>query len=376
MDPQNAIEVRNMSKQFKVDYDKANTLKDKMLFWKKSHVEVHQVLKNINMNVRKGETVALIGTNGSGKSTLLKLMTKIIFPNKGTIETNGKLTSLLELGAGFHPDFTGRENIYFNASIFGLTRKEIDSRIQDIIDFSELGEFIDHPVRTYSSGMYMRLAFSVAINVDAEILLIDEILAVGDQHFQEKCYRKLKELKDSDKTIVIVTHSLDVVKELCDRAVWIYKGELRLDGDPIYVIDEYLKQVAIDHKEEKKKAIIEGKHHFKGAVFVDSPRDFATIKKSDEILTCRGWQISDHDDAILEIKLDENEITDITRSNRQDVFEAYQEAYAGDLDADNIGWEIQVDLKDFSVGQHKLNVQCVEPNGNLLAEKNIQFILE
>ncbi len=376
MDPQNAIEVRNMSKQFKVDYDKANTLKDKMLFWKKSHVEVHQVLKNINMNVRKGETVALIGTNGSGKSTLLKLMTKIIFPNKGTIETNGKLTSLLELGAGFHPDFTGRENIYFNASIFGLTRKEIDARIQDIIDFSELGESIDHPVRTYSSGMYMRLAFSVAINVDAEILLIDEILAVGDQHFQEKCYRKLKELKDSDKTIVIVTHSLDVVKELCDRAVWIYKGELRLDGDPIYVIDEYLKQVAIDHKEEKKKAIIEGKHHFKGAVFVDSPRDFATIKKSDEILTCRGWQISDHDDAILKIKLDENEITDITRSNRQDVFEAYQEAYAGDLDADNIGWEIQVDLKDFSVGQHKLNVQCVEPNGNLLAEKNIQFILE
>lgn len=376
MDPQNAIEVRNMSKQFKVDYDKANTLKDKMLFWKKSHVEVHQVLKNINMNVRKGETVALIGTNGSGKSTLLKLMTKIIFPNKGTIETNGKLTSLLELGAGFHPDFTGRENIYFNASIFGLTRKEIDARIQDIIDFSELGEFIDHPVRTYSSGMYMRLAFSVAINVDAEILLIDEILAVGDQHFQEKCYRKLKELKDSDKTIVIVTHSLDVVKELCDRAVWIYKGELRLDGDPIYVIDEYLKQVAIDHKEEKKKAIIEGKHHFKGAVFVDSPRDFATIKKSDEMLTCRGWQISDHDNAILEIKLDENEITDITRSNRQDVFEAYQEAYAGDLDADNIGWEIQVDLKDFSVGQHKLNVQCVEPNGNLLAEKNIQFILE
>ena len=375
MDPQNAIEVRNMSKQFKVDYDKANTLKDKMLFWKKSHVEVHQVLKNINMNVRKGETVALIGTNGSGKSTLLKLMTKIIFPNKGTIETNGKLTSLLELGAGFHPDFTGRENIYFNASIFGLTRKEIDARIQDIIDFSELGEFIDHPVRTYSSGMYMRLAFSVAINVDAEILLIDEILAVGDQHFQEKCYRKLKELKDSDKTIVIVTHSLDVVKELCDRAVWIYKGELRLDGDPIYVIDEYLKQVAIDHKEEKKKAIIEGKHHFKGTVFVDSPRDFATIKKSDEMLTCRGWQISDHDDAILEIKLDENEITDITRSNRQDVFEAYQEAYAGDLDADNIGWEIQVDLKDFSVGQHKLNVQCVEPNGNLLAEKKYSIYI-
>ena len=304
MNNENAIEVRNMSKRFKVDYDKAHTLKDKLLFWRKSHVEIHEVLKNINMDIKKGETVALIGTNGSGKSTLLKLMTKIIFPNEGTIETNGKLTSLLELGAGFHQDFTGRENIYFNASIFGLTRKEIDARIQDIIDFSELGEFIDHPVRTYSSGMYMRLAFSVAINVDAEILLIDEILAVGDQHFQDKCYRKLKELKDSDKTIVIVTHSLDVVKDLCDRAVWIYKGELKLDGDPIYVIDEYLKQVAIDHKEEKKKAIAQGKHRFKGAVFIDAPKDFITVKREQKELFCQGWHLSDHDDAILKITLE------------------------------------------------------------------------
>ena len=192
MDSRNAIEVRNMYKQFKVQYDKANTLKDKILFWnRENHKEIHKVLNNINLNIKKGESVALIGTNGSGKSTLLKLMTKIIFPTSGTIETNGKLTSLLELGAGFHPDFTGRENIYFNASIFGLTRKEIDDRINEIIEFSELGEFIDNPIRTYSSGMYMRLAFSVAINVDAEILLIDEILAVGDQHFQEKCFAKL-----------------------------------------------------------------------------------------------------------------------------------------------------------------------------------------
>lgn len=180
-------------------------------------------------------------------------MTKIIYPNEGTIETNGKLTSLLELGAGFHPDFTGRENIYFNAAVFGLTRKEIEKRVDDIIEFSELGDFIDNPIRTYSSGMYMRLAFSIAINVDAEILLIDEILAVGDQHFQDKCFDKLRELRDSEKTIVIVSHSLDTVKDLCNRAVWIYKGEFRLDGDPIYVIDEYLKQVKIDHKEEAKR---------------------------------------------------------------------------------------------------------------------------
>lgn len=376
MNNENAIEVRNMSKRFKVDYDKAHTLKDKLLFWRTSHVEIHEVLKNINMDIKKGETVALIGTNGSGKSTLLKLMTKIIFPNEGTIETNGKLTSLLELGAGFHQDFTGRENIYFNASIFGLTRKEIDARIQDIIDFSELGEFIDHPVRTYSSGMYMRLAFSVAINVDAEILLIDEILAVGDQHFQDKCYRKLKELKDSDKTIVIVTHSLDVVKDLCDRAVWIYKGELKLDGDPIYVIDEYLKQVALDHKEEKRKAIAEGKHHFKGAVFIDKPKDFAKVDKSKGSLYCEGWQISDHEDSILKITLDNNELNHFDRKNRQDVFDAYQEVYAGDMNPDTIGWEVSIDLTTLSLGNHKLLVQCLEPNGNILAEKSIQFILE
>ena len=376
MNNENAIEVRNMSKRFKVDYDKAHTLKDKLLFWKTSHVEIHEVLKNINMDIKKGETVALIGTNGSGKSTLLKLMTKIIFPNEGTIETNGKLTSLLELGAGFHQDFTGRENIYFNASIFGLTRKEIDARIQDIIDFSELGEFIDHPVRTYSSGMYMRLAFSVAINVDAEILLIDEILAVGDQHFQEKCYRKLKELKDSDKTIVIVTHSLDVVKDLCDRAVWIYKGELKLDGDPIYVIDEYLKQLALDHKEEKKKAIAEGKHRFKGAVFIDKPKDFVKVQQTSEVLKCHGWQISDHDDAVLKITVDGQVVDNVTRVNRQDVFEAYQEVYAGDMDPDTIGWQTSIDLTNLTLGNHRLLVQCLEPNGNILAEKSIQFVLE
>ena len=178
MKPENAIEIRNMYKSFKLQYDKPTTLKERLVFFSKQKKEYHEVLKDININIKKGETVALIGTNGSGKSTLLKLMTKIIYPNKGTIETSGKLTSLLELGAGFHPDFTGRENIYFNAAIFGLTKKEIDSRIDEIIAFSELGDFIDNPIRTYSSGMYMRLAFSIAINVDAEILLIDEILAV------------------------------------------------------------------------------------------------------------------------------------------------------------------------------------------------------
>ena len=238
---ENAIEVKKMSKNFIVYYDKANTLKEKMMFWNRNKKEIRSVLKNINIDIKEGETVALIGTNGSGKSTLLKLMTKIYYPTSGSVKTKGKLTSLLELGAGFHPDFSGRENIYFNASIFGLSKKEIDKRIDKIIDFSELAEFIDNPVRTYSSGMYMRLAFSIAINVDADILLIDEILAVGDQHFQEKCYDKLMELKRNNTTIVMVSHSLDSIKKLCDRAIWIYDGEVKLDGKCKKVVDEYLK---------------------------------------------------------------------------------------------------------------------------------------
>lgn len=242
MKRENAIEVKKMTKEFNVYSDKANTLKEKLLFWKRGNKEVRTVLKDINLEIKKGETVALIGTNGSGKSTLLKLMTKIIYPTIGTVETKGKLTSLLELGAGFHPDFSGRENIYFNASIFGLSKKEIDKRLDEIINFSELAEFIDNPVRTYSSGMYMRLAFSVAINVDADILLIDEILAVGDQHFQDKCFAKLESLRDSNKTIVIVTHSLDSVKKLCNRAIWIQDGNVCMDGKTTSVIDAYLKE--------------------------------------------------------------------------------------------------------------------------------------
>ena len=237
-----AIEINNVTKTFKLFYDKASTLKEKLVFWNHKKAESRTVLKDINLDIKKGETVALIGTNGSGKSTLLKLMTKIIYPTKGTVITHGKLTSLLELGAGFHPDFTGRENIFFNASIFGLSREEIERRVDDIIEFSELGDFIDSPIRTYSSGMYMRLAFSVAINVDADILLIDEILAVGDQHFQEKCFKKLEELKESDKTIVIVTHSLEQVEKLCTRAIWIYNGEVYMDDNPKKVIEEYIKK--------------------------------------------------------------------------------------------------------------------------------------
>lgn len=241
-DQKSCIVVDNVYKTFNVYLDKANTIKEKLLFlFSRNKKEKREVLKGINLTIKQGETVALIGVNGSGKSTLLKLMTKIIYPNKGKIYTNGKLTSLLELGAGFHPDFSGRENIYFNASIFGLTRKEIDERLEDIIEFSELRDFIDNPVRTYSSGMYMRLAFAVAINVDADILLIDEILSVGDEHFQNKCFDKMLELKAKGKTMVFVTHSMASVKRLCDRAVWLSEGKIKMDGNTEEVVEEYIK---------------------------------------------------------------------------------------------------------------------------------------
>ena len=240
MDENNAIEVRHVTKNFKVYFDKGTELKEKLLFWKRNAYENRTVLDDISFSVKKGEAIGLVGKNGCGKSTTLKMLTKIIYPNKGEIEMKGRVSSLIELGAGFHPDMTGRENIYTNASIFGLTKKEIDARLDEIIRFSELEEFIDNPVRTYSSGMYTRLAFSVAINVDADILLIDEILAVGDANFEAKCFNKLREIKAEGTTIVIVSHSLGQIEQICDRSIWIKKGHIEMEGNPKDVHMEYL----------------------------------------------------------------------------------------------------------------------------------------
>lgn len=226
----NVIEVKNVWKKFKIYHDKPHTLKDKVLFWNRNKYEVRWVLEDISFEVKKGESIGIIGKNGSGKSTLLKLLTKIIYPNKGSINMKGRVAGLLELGAGFHPDLSGRDNIYINASIFGHSKKEIDKVFQTIVDFAELQDFIDNPVRTYSSGMYMRLAFAVAINIHADILLIDEILAVGDISFQEKCLNKLKEIKKSGVTIVIVSHSLEQIERFCDKSIWIHSGQIAALG--------------------------------------------------------------------------------------------------------------------------------------------------
>lgn len=240
MKPENAIEVQNITKKFKIYYDKSHSLKEKILFSKRNKYEEKNVLNGVTFEVKKGEAIGLVGHNGCGKSTILKLLTQIMYPDSGTIEMSGRVSSLLELGAGFHPDMTGRENIYINASIFGLKRKEIDKKLAEIIDFSELGGFIDNPVRTYSSGMYMRLAFSVAINVNADILLIDEILAVGDANFQVKCFNKLMEIKKGGTTIVIVSHSLGQIEQICERSLWIHEGIVKEEGTPRKVHRDYL----------------------------------------------------------------------------------------------------------------------------------------
>ena len=255
MKAENAIEVHNVTKSFKVYLDKGRTLKEKILFQNRRKFERRTVLDDISFEVKKDEAIGLIGQNGCGKSTTLKLLTRIMYPDSGTIEMAGRVSSLIELGAGFHPDMSGRQNIYINASIFGLSRKEIDARMDDIISFSELEEFIDNPVRTYSSGMYMRLAFSVAINVDADILLIDEILAVGDANFQAKCFNKLREIKAAGTTIVIVSHSLGQIEQICERSIWIQDGKIRVDGIPREVHPAYLSYMAqqfLEHKEPEK----------------------------------------------------------------------------------------------------------------------------
>jgi len=239
----NAIELINVSKKFKIYHEKNVNFKYAVIDFikgkKSSDYDEFWVLKNINIDIKDGEIVGLIGVNGSGKSTLLKLIGKILYPDTGHLKTIGKIATLIELGAGFHPELTGRENIYINAAILGFSKKEIDEKYDEIIAFSELEKFIDNPIKSYSSGMYVRLGFAVAINVNPDILLTDEILAVGDENFQKKCLKKIEQFKKKSKTIVYVSHDLGTVERICDRVFLLDNGELVLEGKPVDVISEY-----------------------------------------------------------------------------------------------------------------------------------------
>ena len=259
--PMDAIVIDNVSKQFRKTVRRHHTtLKTEIIRWFRKgrrplpHTFI-QSLDGVSLRVPQGQTMGIIGRNGAGKSTLLKIITGIYSPTSGTVEVNGRISALLDLGAGFHPDFSGRENILINGIILGMSRSEIRARMPAIIDFSELGDFVDEPVRTYSSGMYMRLAFSVATHVDPDILLIDEILAVGDEHFAHKSRAKMNEFKKGGKTIVLVTHDLNTVQTWCDRAAWIDAGRIRAVGIPSEVVTQYRDAVALADGETTAEAI-------------------------------------------------------------------------------------------------------------------------
>ncbi len=237
-----AVKLEHVTKTFRLLSDAPSSLKSALLFFRRSKPRTFTALSDINLTVQKGEAVAVIGGNGSGKSTTLGLIGKIYLPTSGTVTTDGRICTMLDLGAGFHPELTGRENIYFNGSIMGLTRSEIEERIGDIIDFSELGEFIDSPIKTYSAGMKMRLGFSVATRSEPDILLIDEVLAVGDAAFQRKCFDLITDFKNRGRTIIFVTHDLEAALRVADRTVRIGGGKILADGDSKEIIKEYLNE--------------------------------------------------------------------------------------------------------------------------------------
>lgn len=233
------IEVRDLSKVYYL-YDKpSDRIRETFSIIKKKYSKEHYALKNFNLKINKGESIGIVGTNGSGKSTLLKLVTGVVTPTTGTIKTDGKIAALLELGAGFNPEYTGIENIYLNGTMMGYTEEEMKKRVPDIIEFADIGEFINQPVKSYSSGMFARLAFAVSINVEPDILIVDEALSVGDTRFQVKCIDKMRELQESGTTILFVTHAIEQIKRFCTRAIWIKNGELIEDGEASQVVDLY-----------------------------------------------------------------------------------------------------------------------------------------
>lgn len=234
-----AVSVEHVSKKFRLYHERNQSLKSVIMRGRRSVHEDFWALSDVSFDVPEGSTFGFIGSNGSGKSTLLKCLAKIYYPDEGIITSNGKVAALLEVGSGFHPELSGRENIYLNGSILGMSRKSVDAKLDQIIDFSGVEEFIDQPVKNYSSGMYVRLGFSVAIHVDPEILIVDEVLAVGDADFQKKCSTKFTQFKEEGRTVILVSHSMELVKEMCDTAVWLEKGSVMKTGSALEVIQSY-----------------------------------------------------------------------------------------------------------------------------------------
>ena len=255
MDEDIVISIKNLTKTYKLYTNHADRVKETFNPFRKKYHHPFNALTDVSFNVKRGEMLGIIGRNGSGKSTLLQIICGILQPTSGSIEINGRVSALLELGAGFNPEFTGRQNVYINGAILGLKHEEIEVRLDDIITFAEIGDFIDQPVKTYSSGMYVRLAFSIAISVDPDVLIIDEALSVGDQGFQQKCVDRMMEFKKVGKTIVFCSHSMYLINELCAKSVWLCDGRTRSYGKTSKVISEYL--AYLDERTGKDDAVID-----------------------------------------------------------------------------------------------------------------------
>jgi ABC-type polysaccharide/polyol phosphate transport system ATPase subunit len=238
---QTVIQVENLTKIYKLYNTPSDRLKETFNFFKKKYHHDFYALNNVNFTIEKGKTTGIIGRNGAGKSTILKILTGVLTPSAGYYAAKGKISSLLELGAGFNFDLTGIENIYFNGAVLGYSKKEMETKIDDIVKFAEIGEFINQKVKTYSSGMFVRLAFSVAISINPDILIVDEALAVGDELFQRKCFSRIRELKKNGTTIILVSHGTGILVQLCDKVMLLDNGELLLEGRPKYVIGKYQK---------------------------------------------------------------------------------------------------------------------------------------
>lgn len=262
-DPMNnketVISVKGLKKMYKLYNKPSDRLKDAFGLQKHNYKE-HYALKGIDLSIYKGETIGIIGTNGSGKSTILKIITGVLNPTEGEVTVKGRISALLELGAGFNQEYNGIENIYLNGTMMGFSKKEIDQKLQDILDFADIGDYVYQPVKTYSSGMFVRLAFAVAINIDPEILIVDEALSVGDVFFQSKCYHKFEEFKAQGKTILFVSHDLSSIAKYCDRVVVLNQGDMLSEGDPKEMIDLY-KQVLVGqfaHEKDESLSTLQG----------------------------------------------------------------------------------------------------------------------
>nr|BAO56811.1 putative ABC transporter [Aggregatibacter actinomycetemcomitans] len=281
-----SISIKNLGKSYKLYKEPQDRLKEALNPFRKTYHTIFNALNNINIEIFKGEVVGIIGRNGAGKSTLLKIITGVLTPSEGDIKIEGKISSLLELGAGFNPDYSGLENIYLQGTLMGLSKQDVDNRLEDILEFADIGEFIYQPVKTYSSGMFARLAFSTAINVDPDILIVDEALSVGDMAFQEKCITKMKSMLNDQRTILFVSHSMPSIRNFCTKVIWLKDGKVHTSGEAHIVCEQYTEymKASLEEKKITVNSLNIEKNVLSKSIYIESIKlDSNSYKTGDEI---------------------------------------------------------------------------------------------